>query len=96
MGVGWGREGHGVQTLQVLGAPPLAQGKAPPDQAPPEPQEGWKSPLPTPNISHTGRCTLALSEMCRVVQREEGCPGPAQPRFSLSWRLEAGGEGAGS
>ena len=60
------------------------------------PKKAWESPLPTPNISHTGCCPLALSEMCRVVQREEGCPGPAQSRFSLSWRLEAGREGAGS
>lgn len=91
--MGWGREGHGVQTLQVLGAPPLAQGKAPPDQ---DPQEGWESPLPTPNISHTGHCPSALSETCRVVRREEGCPRPAQSRISLSWRLETGREGAGS
>ena len=96
MGVGWEREGHGVQTLQVPGVPPPDQGKVPPDQAPPEPQEGWESPLATPNISHTGLCTSALSEMCRAVRREAGCPGPAQPSFSLSWRLEAGGEGAGS
>ena len=45
MGVGWGREGHGVQTLQVLGAPPLAQGKAPLDQ---DPQEGLGEPLTHP------------------------------------------------
>ena len=60
------------------------------------PKKAGRAPLPTPNISHTGRCTLALSEMCRAVRREAGCPGPAQPSFSLSWRLEAGEEGAGS
>ena len=89
MGVGWGREGHGVQTLQVPGAPPLAQGKVRPDQAPPEPQEGWESPLTHPQ--HQPHRPLHLGPERDVQGGAEGGRVPRASPAQLLSELEAGG-----
>lgn len=65
-----------------------------------EPQEGWEQPAPSPAPISPGaqphrmlaNLQLCQGEPARVGLWEGRCPGPAWPRWSLSWRLEVGKE----
>lgn len=66
------------------------------------PRRLGRAPYP-PNISQPHRpLHLGLGEICRVVQREEGCPGPtkvlseleAGGRWGRSWQLRNGRPGS--